>query len=128
ASEVKLGPYQDRTREVLWGVKPLASFAEFQVVCQRYTEGLVDTEKMYSSPVDMKGPDFNSYGFSMLGFHFLAKVDRRPFPSIYLPYVMNGSRLLRGYFVEFHDTPQGRGAREMLAVAPRRRRRGKRQP
>jgi hypothetical protein len=40
ASEVKLGPYQDRAREVLWGIKPLASFPEFQVVCQRYTAAL----------------------------------------------------------------------------------------
>jgi hypothetical protein len=63
----------------------------------------------------MKEPSFNSYGFSMLGFHFLAKVDRRPFPPIYAPYVMNGDTLLRGYFLDFHDTPQGRGAREMLA-------------
>jgi hypothetical protein len=125
ASEVRLGPYQDRAREVLWGVKPLASLHEFQVVCQRYTKGFIDTEYMYSSPVDMRGPDFNSYGFSMLGFHFLAKVDRRPFPSIYAPYVMNGRRLLRGYFVDFHDTPQGRGARQMLAAARTRRGRKK---
>ncbi len=124
ASEVKLGPYQARAREVLWGVKPLASFPEFQVVCQRYTKGAIETEKMYSSPVDMRDPDFNSYGFSMLGFHFLAKVDRRPFPSLYTPYVMNGSSMLRGYFVDFHDTPQGRGAREMLA-AGRLQRRGR---
>jgi hypothetical protein len=121
ASEVRLGPHEDRAREVLWGVKPLASLTEFQVVCQRYTLGPIDTEKMYSSPVRMKDPEFNSYGFSMLGFHFQAKVDRRPFPPIYTPYVMNGGRLLRGYFVDFHDTPQGRGAREMLAAGRRRR-------
>jgi hypothetical protein len=120
ASEVKLGPYRDRAGEVLWDIKPLVSFPEFQVVCQRYTKGPVDTEKMYSSPVNMRGSDFNAYGFSMLGFHFLAKVDRRPFPSIYTPYVMNGRSLLRGYFVDFHDTPQGRGAREMLATRSRR--------
>ena len=83
ASEVRLGPYEDRARDVLWGVKRLASFPEFQVVCQRYTIGPVDTDKMYSSPVRMKDLEFNSYGFSMLGFHFLAKVDRRPFPSIF---------------------------------------------
>jgi hypothetical protein len=71
---------------------------------------------MYSSPVDMKGPDFNAYGFSMLGFHFLAKVDLRPFPSIYRPWVMNGSNLLRAYSVDFHDTRQGRGAHETLAT------------
>jgi hypothetical protein len=121
ASEIQLGPYQDRAREVLWGVTPLASFPEFQVVCQQYTKGPVNAEMMYSSPVKMRGPDFNSYGFSILGSHFLAKVDRRPFPSIYAPFVMNGSQLLRGYFVDFHHTPQGRGAREMLAAAGTRR-------
>jgi hypothetical protein len=126
ASGVSLGPFEDRAGEVLWGVTPLATLPEFQVVCQRYTIGTVNTEKMYSSPVDMKGPDFNSYGFSMLGFHFLGKVDHRPFPPIYAPFVMNGSRSLRGYFVDFHDTPQGRGAREMLAGA--RRRRGNKRP
>ena len=121
ATEVSLGLYESNAREVLWGIKPLASFPEFQVVCQRYTVGPVDTDKMYSSPVSMKDLEFNSYGFSMLGFHFLAKVDRRPFPSIFAPYVMNGGGLLRGYFVDFHDTPQGRGAREMLTTARRRR-------
>jgi hypothetical protein len=105
ASEITLGPYQGPAREVLWGVKPLASLPEFRVVCQRYTKGPVKTEKICTSPIKMRDPDFNSYGFSMLGFHFLAKVDRRPFPSIYAPFVMHGSRLLRGYFVDFLDTP-----------------------
>jgi hypothetical protein len=87
ASHVDLGPYEDRAREVLWGMKSLSDFPEFQVICQRYTPGPVDTRKMYSSPVVMRGPDFFSYGFSMIGFHFIAKVDRRPFPPIYAPFV-----------------------------------------
>jgi hypothetical protein len=74
-SHVDLGPYDDRAREVLWGMKSLSDFPEFQVICQRYTPGPVDTRKMYSSPVDMRGPDFFSYGFSLIGFHFIAKVD-----------------------------------------------------
>ncbi len=83
AAHVDLGPYEDRAREVLWGVKSLGDIPEFQVICQRYTPGPVDTRKIYSSPVDMRGPDFFSYGFSMIGFHFIAKVDRRPFSRIY---------------------------------------------
>jgi hypothetical protein len=120
ASEIQLGPYQGRAREVLWGIMPLERFPEFQVICQQYTRGPVNTTNVYSSPVKMRGPDFNSYGFSMLGLHVLAKVDRRPLPSIYAPFVMNGKRLLRGYFVDFHHMPQGRGARVMLAAARRR--------
>jgi hypothetical protein len=124
-SHVGLGPYEDRAREVLWGVKSLADFPEYQVICQRYVPGPVDTRKMYSSPVDMRGPDFFSYGFSMIGFHFIAKIDRRPFPSIYDLFVVRGE-LLRGYFVNFHETPQGRGARDMVAAARRRQNRKRR--
>jgi hypothetical protein len=94
---------------------------DLQVFCQRYRKGPVDTVKMYSSPVDMRGSDFNSYGFSLLGFHFLAKVDRRPFPQVYGPFILNGSTTLRVPFIEFHETPQGRGAYEMLLAARARR-------
>ena len=94
---------------------------EFGVICQRYNKGPIDTEKMFSSPVDMKGRDFNSYGFSLLGFHFIAEIDRRPFPVVYEPFVLNGQSLLRGYFVNFHETPQGKGAGEMVAAARLRR-------
>lgn len=116
ASHVNLGPYEDRARDVLWGVKALADLPEYQVICQRYAPGLIDTRKMYSSPVDMRGSDFFSYGFSMIGFHFIAKVDRRPFPAVYGPFVMTEDSL-RGYYVNFHETPQGRGARDMIAAA-----------
>ena len=124
AADVDLGPYQDRAREVLWGVKSLGDIPEFEVICQRYTPGSVDTRKMYSSPVDMRGPDFFSYGFSMIGFHFIAKVDRRPFPPVYRPFVLAGN-LFRGYYVNFHETPQGQGARDMVAAARRRQARTK---
>jgi len=73
----------------------------------------------------MRGPDFFSYGFSMIGFHFIAKIDRRPFPSIYDQFVVRGD-LLRGYFVNFHETPQGRGARDTVAAARRRQNRKRR--
>jgi hypothetical protein len=113
AAHINLGPYQEGARDVLWGVRSMAEFPQFQVICQRYAQGPVDARKMYSSPVDMKGEDFFSYGFSMIGFHFIAKMDKRPFPQIYEPWVLTGD-ILRGYYVDFHDTPQGRGAREML--------------
>jgi hypothetical protein len=119
-SHVNLGPYQGRAREVLWGAKTLADFPEFQVICQRYAPGPVETRKMYSSPVDMRGPEFFSYGFSIIGFHFIAKVDRRPFPPIYTPFVLKED-VLRGYYVKFGETPQGRGARDMLKAARARR-------
>jgi hypothetical protein len=125
-SEVNLGPYRDRAREVLWGMQPLSSFPEFQVFCQRYNKGPVDTEKMYSSPVDMKGEEFNSYGFSLLGFHFLAKVDQRPFHPVYRPFVLNGNSIFRVPFIDFQETPHGRGAKEMLAAARARRARNHR--
>ena len=116
ASHIDLGPYTDLAREVLWGVRSLSDFPAFQVICQRYRPGSVDTRKMYSSPIDMRGADFFSYGFSMIGFHFIAKVDRRPLPPIYTPFLVAGN-VLRGYFVNFDETPQGRGAREMVTAA-----------
>jgi hypothetical protein len=119
-SEINLGVYQDMAREVLWGLKPLTSFPEFQVFCQRYNPGPVDTEKMYSSPADMRGLEFRSWGCSIIGFHFLSKVDSRPFTDVYGPYILNGRDSLTGCFVDFHATPQGRGAVEMAARLHRR--------
>src|SRR6266446_2010756 len=51
-SDVHLGPYEDRVRDVLWGIKPLSSMPEFGVICQRYNKGQIEAEKMFSSPVD----------------------------------------------------------------------------
>ena len=119
-SEVNLGPYQNRARDVLWGAMTLTDFPEFKVVCQRYTKGLVETRKMLSSPVPMKDAEFNAYGFSLLGFHFLSKVDRRSFPPMFKGFIVNESDVFRGYYVDFHETPQGRGARDLLVAARRR--------
>jgi hypothetical protein len=116
-AEINLGKFDDVARDVLWGLKSLDSFPEFQVFCQRYNPGVVDTEKMYSSPSDMRGMEFRSWGFDINGFHFLAKVDSRPFTDDYGPFIMNDQDTLNGCFVDFHATPQGRGAHKMSVAA-----------
>ena len=78
---MSLGPYTDVARDVLFGVKPLSAFKEFQVMVQRYTSKHFDTEGFYSLPVPAPFGEFESYGFGIAGFRLMAKVDSRPFPT-----------------------------------------------
>jgi hypothetical protein len=49
------------------------------------------------------------------GFRFMVIIDPRPLPAQYEPYILNGSAVLRGSFVDFPNTYEADQARSVLA-------------
>lgn len=106
--EISLGPYEDQARDVLFGAAPLAQFKPFQVIVQRYTSPHLNMKGIYSLPKRAPFTDLNlnTYGFMLSGFRILAKVDSRPLPAGFKPFITNVTQTLRGLFVEFEKTPE----------------------
>jgi hypothetical protein len=103
-ANVTLGPYTGIAREVLFGLQPLSVFKEFQVMVQRYTSKHFDTERLYSLPVSAPFREFAAYGFGIVGFRLMAKVDSRPLPAEWDSFIINSNNALRGFFVEIERT------------------------
>jgi hypothetical protein len=121
-----LNPYEDEARDVLFGRKPLSSFSAFEVMVQRYRSDTVPTDQLYALPEIAPFGELNAYGLSLAGYRITAKVDLRPPPPFCSPYILNGKNVLRGFFVDFEDTPEFRRAIEMTIGAEDRNSRVKR--
>ena len=105
-NEVSLGPYENKARDVLFGTKPLQNLKSFEVLVQRYTSVHLDMQGIYSIPTRAPFMNLNAYGFMLSGFRILAKFDRRPLNVGYVPFITNSALKLRGFFIEFEQTPE----------------------
>jgi hypothetical protein len=113
-SDIRLGPYEDQVREVLWGLRPLSSLRSFELTIHRYRSPQVEIDKTYSLPGRIIGSDLTVYGFACLGFDIQAKVDNRPLPRCFNHFVINRTKVLRGLIINFDETRQ---ARELCRMA-----------
>jgi hypothetical protein len=104
-----LGPYEDEARDVLFGRKPLSSFAALEVMVQRYRSNTIPVDQLYTLPALAPFGELNAYGFSLAGYRVTAKIDPRPLPPSCKPYTLNRKNVLRGFFVDFEDTPEFAG-------------------
>jgi len=102
-ASVDLGPYQDRARDVLFGEKPLSGLGAFEVLVQRYRSIHIDTTKWLFNPERHPFIGLNAYGFGLAGFRILAKLDNRPLPAGYAPFVLNRSGVFRGTYVTLEN-------------------------
>jgi hypothetical protein len=57
----------------------------------------------------------NCYIFALAGFRIIAKVDRRPFPPVYRPFVINRKGGVRGLFARLEETTEFEAMREVVA-------------
>jgi hypothetical protein len=120
-SSVRLGPYEDKARDVLWGVQPLSSLPAFEVTLQRYRSHQVDIHKTYSLPGRLLPDPLIIYGFACLGFRIHAKMDRRPFPAYFNGFVINSDKVFRGLIIDFEETREARELCKMANEAAKRR-------
>lgn len=125
-STVSLGPYEDRAQEVLWGIRRLSSFTEFEVTFQRYRSQQVEIEKTYSLPARTVDP-LHIYAFACLGFRFQAKIGRQALPRFFNGFVLGKSPVVRGLIIDFEETREARQLCEMAHTATARRNAGQRQ-
>jgi hypothetical protein len=115
-----LGPYEDRAQEVLFGLKPLSSLSECEIMVQRYRSTTTDASKInfYPEPAPFGG--LNAYGFAVGGLRFFVKIDPTPLPVFCKNYIINGKNTLRGLFVDFENTPEFQRDIEMVINAEER--------
>lgn len=104
--DVRLGPYEDIARDVLFGSKPFDQLIAFDVTVRRYRSKHVPVDLFYSIPKRAVMDGLNGYCLGLAGFQFFAKVDRRPWPLSKTPYVLKGNSVLRGPVVEFERTEE----------------------
>lgn len=106
--DVSLGPYEDVVRDILFGLRQLTDMQELEIVLQYYRSGHFGDKinLFYTIPVMNKFAGRNGIGFGLNGFRIAAKIDKRPFPPPFGPYVINRTGVFRGLAVEFEKTPE----------------------
>jgi hypothetical protein len=123
-SEVRLGPYEPRYRDLLFGGENnFSANCAPEVILFRYLSPTLRVDGFYTMPIwsALQG-GINCYIFALAGFRIIAKVDQRPFPPLYRPYVINGKDRISGLFAPFEETTEYDALREIVAerLAPRR--------
>jgi hypothetical protein len=103
---LKLGPFDDDARDVLFGLKPLADLPAFELILARYDSDWIKSELFYSIPVHTRFGRYGGYGFALCGFRVFAKFDSQRLPAQWGPYIVNGNDTLRGTFKQFDETDE----------------------
>jgi hypothetical protein len=107
-SVVRLGPYENRARDILFGVRRLSGPA-FEVMLHRLESAGVNVEAQFTLPEPLqKHWPVNGYAFMLGGMYILAKVDQRLFPRPWRPYVVTDEPIVRGTYQKFEETGQYR--------------------
>jgi hypothetical protein len=121
-----LGPYEPVARDIIFGLKPLSSLWAFEVMIQRYrSKDLNRPDRFYTVPVPLKFGEYDAYGFALNGFRIMAKLDDRPFPDTFKPFVLNGNTCFRGIFVDLEKTTEFEAMNRMAVASIKRQATGK---
>jgi hypothetical protein len=117
-SNINLLGFTNSARMVLWHAMPLSALRAYRVLCQRYYP-LSGVDQFFSlrQPVTFEFEDGQWHGYvvPLVGFRFMVIIDPRRLPPQYEPYILNGSTVLRGSFVDFPNTYEADQARIVLA-------------
>lgn len=116
--KIRLGPYEDRARDVLFGASPLSDLKEYELLVMRIREtSKFQTRFIYSFPDFDNLAGINRWGFVAGGFRFVCKMDKRPWSGISPEYLkeaaVNGKDRLFGMFIDYEETSEHRGAVQM---------------
>jgi hypothetical protein len=110
-SEVRLGPYEQAYSALLFG----DGTGPPEVMLMRLISDRFPVDGFYTMPVWANMDGINCYAFALAGFRIIAKVDKRPFPSVYKPYVINGKDRIRGPFTRLEETAEFETMRDIVA-------------
>jgi hypothetical protein len=104
----RLGPYEDKARDVLFGAKPLVSLPQYQLMAALYRPPAgrpVDfASKFYSSPALGRVDGLTCWQMSLGGLKLIAKLDNRPFDRVLQPSIINGNNKIFGATLPLEDT------------------------
>lgn len=126
AALVRLGPYEDQLRDILFFNKPCST--EPAVTMLRYRSHTMPAENVCFPPYASKFSPFrhlNAYGMAISGVQAFVKLDRQPLPASYHAITINGKYEVNGGYLDLEKTHQfqllRQTARNMnLKAAPRR--------
>jgi hypothetical protein len=109
ASLVRLGPFEDRLRDILFSNAPCS--AEPAILMVRYRSHVLRPENICLPPYATDFPILSSgrrraYSMSVAGFQVLVKVDSQPLPGLVHNITINGKSEITGGYVEFEQTKQ----------------------
>jgi len=117
-SNINLLGYTNSARMVLWHAMPLSDLRAYRVLCQRYYphSGI---DEFYSLPIaatfELEDAQWHGYVVPLVGFRFMVIIDLPSEYEPYILYILNGSTVLRGSFVDFPNTYEADQARSVLA-------------
>jgi hypothetical protein len=112
-SQIKLGPYQDLARDIIFDAHPMKSLPAFKVLLARYTSKYLDMKGIYTIPTTTKYDGLRFYWFMLTGFRVMAKLDNRPLKSTVESLAINDSTSAIGPFLEFEQTPEFEGVKDI---------------
>jgi hypothetical protein len=104
-AQVALGPYTDKARDVLFGVRPLDSLPAFEVMLCRYKSDVMTAVDDFHTLISCERYcGFRCYGIGLGGFQVLAKFDSQLFPQKWKSFIANGNQELRGIYKDMDQT------------------------
>jgi hypothetical protein len=108
--KVDLGPYEDIAREVIFGHKALNDFPEYELMMLRFKSQRINVEGVYTSPVRMTNVGINVWGFTLSGFRFMLRMDKRHWPRFAIDMrkemVVNGNDKLYGFLGPYEGSTE----------------------
>jgi hypothetical protein len=119
--DVSLGPYETPACEVIFGAAPITRTLGYELIVSRYrVRPGFNPEENYTTPLRQRFDGLNGWGFSLHGFHMMAKLDKRPLPANLRPAIVNGNTKLTGAYVDFLSTNEGKAILEIARTHRRR--------
>ncbi|MDR3514712.1 MAG: hypothetical protein P4M00_02770 [Azospirillaceae bacterium] len=127
AEAIRLGPYEDRLRDILFSGVPCPD--EPAVLMVRYRSKVMPPENICFPPYLSEFPGLSgglrrrTYGIAVAGFHAFVKIDARPLPYPVPEITVNRKDIIQGGYLEFENTHQFRRLVEIannMSLKPRR--------
>jgi hypothetical protein len=113
---VRLGVYESKACEVIFGIAPLSSMPEYELLLGRYTSTKINPARNYTAPSIFKIAGLNGWGFALGGFRVMAKIDSRRLSHELRSAVVNDNTRLWGAFVNYEGTTEGQAMFKMAHV------------
>jgi len=111
---VRLGPYEDRLREILFANAPCS--VEPAVTMLRYRSHIIPAENVCFPPYASAFPPFKNlkaYGMAVSGFHAFVKLDSQSVPQAWHSTTINGKHEINGGYLQLESTEQFRRLRQV---------------
>jgi hypothetical protein len=116
AAKIKLGPYEDRLRDILFAGADCS--VEPAIIMLRYRSAAIPPENICFTPYASAFPGqpgrIRAYGIAVAGFHAFVKLDNQSLTPEARAISINGKTETTGGFLQLEDTHQ---FRRMLQIA-----------